>query len=607
MPGGDYRDELRSRGGWAPEPGPGPRRRRQRGWASTAGPPGSPSASARASASRSASRATSPGSTRATNAIVLGRREDLETRRDPARRRHVRRRRPAGGPRRGRRLARRSGPQVRIRHRAPLVAATVRPATPASRRAAAAGSSRPTTPVWAIAPGQACVLYDGDAVPRRRPDRGPRPPQARRDRRARRRRAGRVTIGPALPLALLVGLVHTALYVLIRGDAGGRLPLTYVAAASARGPAPRSAAGSARPPHDRRLPADPGLDPRLGRHRHRRGPRHPRPAVPEGPLMPDDDRSAEVAPARRPDGRSARSPTCPSCWAATRIRSRRFLGGLVVGALVGAALAGAAACSAVAGGTARADPARAAETAPPVRYHCADGEPHPSRPRFPYLTASEIRSRFLEFFAERGHTIVPSASLVPAGDQTLLFTNSGHGPVQGRADRRREARLRPRGRLPALPAGRRQAQRLRGGRPDAAPPHAVRDARQLELRRLLQARGDPLGVGVPDPRPRDPRRTGSPRPSTRPTTSPTRSGRTRSACRPSASCAGATSRPATRRTGGAWPTSGRAARARSSTTTAARTCPRARSASRTTASTARAGSRSGTSCSWSSSSTRTAR
>jgi len=40
-----------------------------------------------------------------------------------------------------------------------------------------------------------------------------------------------MTIGPALPLALLVGLVHTALYVLIRGDAGGRLPLTYAAAA----------------------------------------------------------------------------------------------------------------------------------------------------------------------------------------------------------------------------------------------------------------------------------------------------------------------------------------------------------------------------------------
>ncbi|HYO44193.1 MAG TPA: hypothetical protein VES19_13420 [Candidatus Limnocylindrales bacterium] len=40
-----------------------------------------------------------------------------------------------------------------------------------------------------------------------------------------------MTIGPGLPLALLLGLVHTALYVLIRGDAGGRLPLTYAAAA----------------------------------------------------------------------------------------------------------------------------------------------------------------------------------------------------------------------------------------------------------------------------------------------------------------------------------------------------------------------------------------
>ena len=39
-----------------------------------------------------------------------------------------------------------------------------------------------------------------------------------------------MTIPPALPLALLLGLVHTAIYVLIRGDAGGRLPLTYVAA-----------------------------------------------------------------------------------------------------------------------------------------------------------------------------------------------------------------------------------------------------------------------------------------------------------------------------------------------------------------------------------------
>jgi alanyl-tRNA synthetase len=41
------------------------------------------------------------------------------------------------------------------------------------------------------------------------------------------------------------------------------------------------------------------------------------------------------------------------------------------------------------------------------------------------LTGNEIRQSFLEFFAEHGHTIVPSASLVPGGDATLLFTNSG--------------------------------------------------------------------------------------------------------------------------------------------------------------------------------------
>jgi len=46
-------------------------------------------------------------------------------------------------------------------------------------------------------------------------------------------------------------------------------------------------------------------------------------------------------------------------------------------------------------------------------------------PRIVALPAAEIRRRFVEFFAERGHATVPSASLVPAGDATLLFTNSG--------------------------------------------------------------------------------------------------------------------------------------------------------------------------------------
>ncbi|MGQ9477598.1 MAG: alanine--tRNA ligase [Candidatus Bipolaricaulia bacterium] len=41
------------------------------------------------------------------------------------------------------------------------------------------------------------------------------------------------------------------------------------------------------------------------------------------------------------------------------------------------------------------------------------------------LSSSEVRKLFLEYFRERGHRIVPSSSLVPEGDPTLLFTNAG--------------------------------------------------------------------------------------------------------------------------------------------------------------------------------------
>ena len=51
-------------------------------------------------------------------------------------------------------------------------------------------------------------------------------------------------------------------------------------------------------------------------------------------------------------------------------------------------------------------------------------------PRINPLSSAEIRRRFVEFFAARGHEIVPSASLVPAGDQTLLFVNSGMVPFK---------------------------------------------------------------------------------------------------------------------------------------------------------------------------------
>ncbi len=40
-------------------------------------------------------------------------------------------------------------------------------------------------------------------------------------------------------------------------------------------------------------------------------------------------------------------------------------------------------------------------------------------------TSTQIRKEFLDFFAQQDHAIVPSASLVPMGDTTLLFTNAG--------------------------------------------------------------------------------------------------------------------------------------------------------------------------------------
>lgn len=43
----------------------------------------------------------------------------------------------------------------------------------------------------------------------------------------------------------------------------------------------------------------------------------------------------------------------------------------------------------------------------------------------PRFTVADIRKTFLDFFAAKGHTIVPTSSLVPGNDPTLMFTNSG--------------------------------------------------------------------------------------------------------------------------------------------------------------------------------------
>ncbi len=45
------------------------------------------------------------------------------------------------------------------------------------------------------------------------------------------------------------------------------------------------------------------------------------------------------------------------------------------------------------------------------------------------LTTKELRKLFLQFFTEKGHTVIPSASLIPENDPTVLFTTAGMHPL----------------------------------------------------------------------------------------------------------------------------------------------------------------------------------
>ncbi|MDB2678371.1 alanine--tRNA ligase-related protein, partial [Gammaproteobacteria bacterium] len=41
------------------------------------------------------------------------------------------------------------------------------------------------------------------------------------------------------------------------------------------------------------------------------------------------------------------------------------------------------------------------------------------------MLTSELRAKFLEYFSNNNHEVVESSPLIPANDETLLFTNAG--------------------------------------------------------------------------------------------------------------------------------------------------------------------------------------
>jgi tRNA-uridine 2-sulfurtransferase len=157
VPSGDYRDALRSRAGWQPRPGP---------LLDEAGARvGEHAGSAAYTVGQRQGLGVALGSPRyvsridpLTNTIQLGRREDLETSSFTIERvTFVADAPPSTSP-----LG--FDASVRIRHRSNPVAARIRPATPDEPSRGGRWVVDTREPVWAAAPGQACVFDDGDVV-----------------------------------------------------------------------------------------------------------------------------------------------------------------------------------------------------------------------------------------------------------------------------------------------------------------------------------------------------------------------------------------------------------------------------------------------------------
>ncbi len=107
------------------------------------------------------------------------------------------------------------------------------------------------------------------------------------------------------------------------------------------------------------------------------------------------------------------------------------------------------------------------------------------------METAEIKRRWLQFFGERGHTVVPSASLL-LDDPNLLFVNAGMVPFkpyllgQETPPYQRATSVQK-----CVPHP-----RHRGGRQDHPARHVLPDERQLLLRRLLQGRRHRAGLGA---------------------------------------------------------------------------------------------------------------